>query len=180
MTFTIKLYKMSCEKNRLNKSDFLDDEIIFDDCILKEGTSIVNPTINLRVVDRVPTPRPIITSNYCYIEEFGRYYFIKNISSLYSGLWQLDLEIDVLMTYKDQIKTNVAIVSRNEFDFNNYIVDNKIAYKSNPIIEQIEVDNDLFYAPVEYVAGQPRDNDQHVYKVILSVFGGDYTSVNQG
>ena len=178
MTFTITFYKMTCEKNRVDKTNYISNYVQYDECLLKENTSLINPSVNIRL--RTSQMTQIFEYNYCYIDSFKRYYFVKNISTLYNGMFSIDLELDVLMTYKEQIKSNTAIVARNEFDYNSYVVDNKIAYKKNPIIEQYDLSNDLFYAPVEYVEGQPRDDDNEIYKIVLSVFGGDYTSVNQG
>lgn len=51
------------------------------------------------------------TYNYCYISEFGRYYFINNITSVRNGLWKIDCSVDVLMSYKTSILNLNVIVS---------------------------------------------------------------------
>lgn len=112
----VKLYKNNSERNRLNK--YLTNETTFD-CILLESTSIITPSIKLKAVS------PYIF-NYAYITEFQRYYFINNITSLVNGLWKIDLYIDVLSTYANEIKNCECIVRDTEnVKTNNYINDSR-------------------------------------------------------
>lgn len=62
--------------------------------------------------------------NYCFIPSFNRYYFMKNII-LDGNRMMCDLSIDVLMTYKDEIKELECIIGRNRNIFNRYISDNE-------------------------------------------------------
>lgn len=77
-------------------------------CILKAASSIVNPTIRL---DMGQAGNPA-AYNYAYISEYGRYYFVRNWT--WSGrLWECDLQVDVLATYKNQILASSQYVSRS-------------------------------------------------------------------
>ena len=59
--------------------------------------------------------------NYCYISDFGRYYFITNITSVRTGIWRIDCAVDVLMSFKTQILNLNVIVSENSgFDAERY------------------------------------------------------------
>lgn len=49
--------------------------------------------------------------NYCYISDFGRYYFITNITSVRTGIWRIDCAVDVLMSFKTEILNLDVIVS---------------------------------------------------------------------
>ena len=49
--------------------------------------------------------------NYCYIAEFGRYYFITDITSVRTNIWRIDCAVDVLMSFKTQILNLDVIVS---------------------------------------------------------------------
>ena len=49
--------------------------------------------------------------NYCYISDFGRYYFITNITSVRTGIWRIDCSVDVLMSFSTQILNLDVIVS---------------------------------------------------------------------
>ena len=54
----------------------------------------------------------VIGYNYCYIPDFGRWYYINGINALRANLFELSLGIDVLMTYAKAIRSNAAIVDK--------------------------------------------------------------------
>jgi hypothetical protein len=86
-------------------------------CALKDDTSVLDPVIILQTSDN------IFSYNYMYIQEFGRYYFIKDIKSLNNNRWQVSAHVDVLETYKTQILANSAVIKRQEKLFNLYLDD---------------------------------------------------------
>lgn len=82
----------------------------------KENSNIINPSLILKNYKG---------GNYCYIEELERYYYVKDIDFLGNGLFKINCEIDVLMTYKEDIinsdfysKDGVLVITSNEIDFN--------------------------------------------------------------
>ena len=82
----------------------------------KENSNIINPSLILKNYEG---------GNYCYIEELKRYYYVKDIDLLGNGLFKINCEIDVLMSYKEDIinsdfysKDGVLIITNNEIDFN--------------------------------------------------------------
>ena len=97
----IVLYVNSSEKQALNKT--LSSALTLTGTLRGES-SIISPTFNIEVTN--PSGY-----NYCYISEFGRYYFIKNITSVRNGIWRIDCEVDVLMSFKAQILNLDVIVS---------------------------------------------------------------------
>ena len=106
----LKIYNNNSNKNVLNKNITLVSTLDFS---LKIDNSILQPVLILKNYS---------TGNYCYIEKFKRYYYITDIKLLTGGLYQLQLDIDVLMTYKDIIITNPISTSKivkipNEIDF---------------------------------------------------------------
>lgn len=86
-------------------------------CVLKDGTSILKPVLELRTSD------PVYTYNYMQITDFSRYYFIDDIISLHNNLWEIHARVDVLETYKAQILANSAVVRRQQSQFNLYLDD---------------------------------------------------------
>lgn len=109
---TIKLYKTLSEPNRVVK--ILTDEKSLTG-YLRESSSEISPTVK---IEDDPTDY-----NYAYIPEFGRYYFITNITSVRTNLWELAMRVDVLMTYANEIKANTAVISRNSNLWNLYYQD---------------------------------------------------------
>lgn len=69
--------------------------------------------------------------NYCYIEDLGRFYFIKDFKTLNNKLLEISLKIDVLSTYWEQIQGNNALIEKNELQYNLYIKDPEIPLQQN-------------------------------------------------
>ena len=86
------------------------------DCVLKDDTSIVNPTIEL-------SANNLTSYNYAQISDFGRYYFIRDIISEANGLWLIELECDTLASYKTTIGSASEYVLRAASDWDGNIVD---------------------------------------------------------
>lgn len=122
----ITLYQNVSEKNRLNK-EFTDE--LAATAIFKDEVDIINPTL------RITGDISIISFNYLYIKELNRYYYIDNIVSVRNNLWELKCSIDVLMTYKEGIKTQNALISRQENKYNLYLPDDHFKTLATPRIQ---------------------------------------------
>lgn len=125
--FTMYFYKSTAEKNRMDKSAYL-TEIIQSTGALRRATSIISPEFEF-IYNKVPD------FNYVYIPNFNRYYFIDNIVSLRNNVWTLSLSVDVLMSFKEQIKECDGFIARNEFEFNHYLIDNRRSTQVNVVRE---------------------------------------------
>lgn len=94
-------------------------------------------------VDTTSEDERIFNINYIYIDEFNRYYFVKNIECLSNQLFRLYLSVDVLMSHKESFMSLKALVSRNEFTYNDLIEDNAISYYYDKAVEYH--DDDYMY-----------------------------------
>ena len=97
----------------------------------KDVTNLYTPSIILSV-DRFKDGTKIknpMEFNYCYIPDFGRYYFVRSWSWLL-GRWECDLEIDVLATFKAQIAATTTYVLRSASSYDADIVDTKYPTKA--------------------------------------------------
>lgn len=102
-------------------------------CWIKEDCSVVNPTM---IIDRVAFDtwlsenpgrgRPV----YCQIEDYGRYYFVRDFR-YNKSLIEIDLECDVLATYRADITNERHYVLRAASQFNTYIPDTMYPAQSN-------------------------------------------------
>ena len=97
----VLLYKTTNANNDLNKT--INDKVELVGA-LREASSIIAPSI---LIQSNP-----IGYNYAYIPEFGRYYYIKNITAFRKGAYIVDLKCDVLMSFKEEILNMSGIVSR--------------------------------------------------------------------
>lgn len=98
---------------------------------LKEETSVIDPVIIVSDIDAYVT-----LVNYAYIQEFKRYYFITNIHSVRENLWRLSMHVDVLQTYKLDIRENSGIIERNENLYDLQLNDGLFKTRQNPRIVQ--------------------------------------------
>lgn len=134
----LKFYKCGSEKNRLEK--VLEDEIEIEG-VLKDSCSLITPSVLVQ--------NDIRKYNYVWIEEFGRYYYVNNVTVVKGKMFVVDLKIDVLMSYKDEIKEMSGIVSRltggSEYVERNIKVDVRKDYR------KIEFPNDVFTKNGSYV-----------------------------
>lgn len=111
----ITLYTNESEKNKLEKT--ITHSILLEGN-LRDESSIINPII---LISSNKEDIPYMY-NYAYIPAFGRYYFITDIESVRTGIWRVSMHVDVLMSYKEQIKNlNVIINNSEETGANNYL-----------------------------------------------------------
>lgn len=89
----VKLYNTKDSNNTINKT--LTDETEFK-IMFKGQADIINPVVKLK------SKTPILF-NYGYIPDFKRYYFINNIIIEPNGIYTLELNVDVLESFKDDI-----------------------------------------------------------------------------
>ena len=115
----ISLYTNESEKNKLEKT--ITNSILLEGN-LRDESSIINPVI---LISSNKEDIPYMY-NYAYIPAFGRYYFITDIESVRTGIWRVSMHVDVLMSYKEQIKNlNVIINNSEETGANNYLSGNQ-------------------------------------------------------
>lgn len=99
--------------------------------VLREESSIIDPVILVEDIEDY-----ISEMNYAYIEDFGRYYFITNIEVVRAELIRLHMHIDVLYTYRNEIRANSGIVERNENLYDLQLNDGLFRTRQNPRIVQ--------------------------------------------
>lgn len=121
------LYTNNSENEKLNKSLTTLQTVTGT---LKESTSIINPVIKLSGV----TIANVVVGNYAYISEFGRYYFIKDVVSINDNLWEYHLHVDVLSSFKTQIRNLTCVIKRQEGVYNLYLDDENFKSYQNPQI----------------------------------------------
>lgn len=127
----MNLYHNNAERNRVDKTNFLESVSTLNG-YLRDKTSITNPSI---IIEMSEFP----TFNYVYLPKFNRYYYVTNILSIATNLWQIDMHVDVLMSYKDKILLQSAIIERNEYEWDPYLIDSSLPVSKEPNITVEEV-----------------------------------------
>lgn len=122
--FTIIMQVNYSDKKALDKT--ITDVITLEGA-LREGTSIIDP-----VVVVTGDILNYIGSNYMTIQEFNRQYFITNIKALRTNVYEISGHVDVLSTYANDIRTNTALLRRQENKWNLYLNDGVFKVYQNP------------------------------------------------
>lgn len=92
---------------------------------LKEGCSHYNPSFIL-------TTNP---TNFSYLSWGTWYYYITDIVNTRNGVWTISCEIDVLATWKDDIKSTSAFVLYSTSSYDIGIPDTRLSTKPNYIVK---------------------------------------------
>lgn len=101
----LRLYRTLDNENVINKNLSL---IHTMNIKLKDTVSITNPTLILSEVNGLD----YFQCNYCFLSEFNRYYFIRDIELLNNKNYRMQLEVDVLESFKEDILNSYAEISR--------------------------------------------------------------------
>lgn len=118
----IVLYKNLSENNVIGKNL---TQIKTLECNFKNDVSIINPNLVLYY------EFALLDANYCYIPNFNRYYFIDEIIPITGDRSIIKCRVDVLESFKDDIKSLTAIINKQEtiadkfIDDGSWIVENK-------------------------------------------------------
>lgn len=113
----LRLYYTSDENNKINKN--LSSALVITGT-MRDSSSIVNPVILVEGVS-------FNAFNYAYISNFDRYYFIKEITNYRNDLWILELECDVLMSFRSSIlNMNCILLETESKGADKYLSDTRV------------------------------------------------------
>lgn len=129
------LYQNKSSNIRIDKSL---EHLHTYDCILKDSTNIVNPTIRIKATDINVTK-----GNYGYIPKFKRFYYINNVRCVNADVWEIDLHCDVLMSFRDDIIEHTVIFNHSESAYNLYLNDGSLQMDSRPKVTWNKFPNSL-------------------------------------
>lgn len=112
---------------------------------LRTPSSIIDPVVTI-LLDENNAYRS--SCNYAYIPAFNRYYYVTNIvavdgitddTSLTTTqphqIWEFHMHVDVLMSFKDQIRAQSAVVARQEKKYNLMLDDGFFMTYQNPKLQ---------------------------------------------
>lgn len=137
------LYRNSAESNRLDKTEYLTIVgTVFG--VYRDDTSIINMSVKIEYPE-------LIDFNYIYIPNINRYYFVIDIMLMSNKIYELNLQCDVLMTYKEAIKACSGFIDRNEFTHDPLIIDDKRVIEQGVDIDDIAITNNLFGDEISFV-----------------------------
>lgn len=138
------LYHNSSENSRLDKTDYLIKKYEYD-IVFKDSVSVISPVI------LISTLSVLIDINYVYLSTFKRYYYIDDIVNISTGLWEISLTCDVLMSFKNDILNLDVYASRNEFNYDEFIPDEKIPSTCKVNYSKFQISSPTFIPPTDYI-----------------------------
>lgn len=115
----MKLFETLDNENVINKTINL---IYVLNIKMKNDVDLVQPTIILNDKNEMNFQ----LCNYCYLEDFNRYYFIRSIENINSNIWRLSLECDVLESFKDDILISDVEINRRMKQGEYYVQNSKV------------------------------------------------------
>ena len=128
------LYNNKSDKRQLVKNI---SEIKTIAATAKGDINIISPTLIIQNTD-------MTNINYCYITELKRYYFLTNYTYITGQRIELHCNVDVLMSYADEIKRLKVNVLRYEKIQPSYITDSRIPLFSSTKQRVIEFPDNIF------------------------------------
>lgn len=123
---TIKLQYTKSERNVVKKSITDIKELTG---VLRDECDLINPevTIECSITD-------LNNSNYLYIPQFNRHYFINSKETINNNLFRIRCHVDVLHSFRNEIIKNKAIIKRQQGQYNLYLDDGIFKSYQNPVV----------------------------------------------
>lgn len=131
----VRMYNFEKRKNS-TKQPVVTDATMFS-VTLKDSTSVLNPTLLFNPGNAGFT-NPFNPSqfNYCHIPYFSRYYFVRDWRFL-NGVWECDLMVDVLASFKTAIGLTSSYILRSASAYDGTIIDGRYPATSQVTIQRI-------------------------------------------
>ena len=111
----------------------------------REESNLMNPSILIQ-------SNEVFRYNYCYIEEFQRYYSISSVTVIRTGLYRVEMNVDVLMSFRHHLLNLSVIVDKQTEHFNGdpYIDDGSL------------ISDNMVYAEIYNFLGGFNDAPQYI------------------
>lgn len=113
--FDIRLFKFS-KRNNSTKRPAAGSGSLFK-CTFKQGSGLIYPSV---IIDMGLNEAPDF--NYAYIPDFDRYYWLTDAVNR-GPVWQFNLKVDPLASWKDTIGGTLLYVLRSSEEYNGNILD---------------------------------------------------------
>ena len=131
MSFSVTIGKTTSEKRALNKSV---STVKTCTGVLQNESNVVNPSILCKC-----SASSIATANYMTISDFGRKYFITDITAVSNDLCLVSGHCDVLSTYASGIRSNTATIARSATEGNwNLLLNDPMIKVNNKKITKVK------------------------------------------
>ena len=122
----VTFYRNTSEPNAIQKAKITITTL--NNVNMVDELNIIKPMVRVEtniISDAIGVALDMNEINYCYIHDIGRYYFITLINSMRTNVTEINLFIDVLNTYKEQIYACSGLINAAETgtNHNRYLTD---------------------------------------------------------
>lgn len=123
----VKIYRNKSANNVVSKNI---TELYLLESVRYNGdnSTVQNPIFIFGGVDDIGV---VSEWNYMYVPKFKRYYYITDIKLLHGNQVELTCKVDVLMSYKKDIKNSSQLIARQQNVKNLYITDSQLPIHSD-------------------------------------------------
>lgn len=121
MAVSVEFTTFIKRRNSTKKPNHTTDVFMTMDCVYKEPTDVIRPTLRLKIARSMGDPHFL---NYCYIPNFLRYYWVRNWRVLTNDQWECDLEEDFLASWKSVIGSETKYILRSASNYDGSLIDN--------------------------------------------------------
>ena len=123
---TITLYTCTADRRKLDKTAAL--------AVVSTMTGTATSAFNVLAPTLIISGDIPDNANYAYIEELSRYYYITNKTKAIGDKTVVNFAVDVLHTYKEDIKKIKVVASRSSSKYYRYIADSFQQMSNKPQI----------------------------------------------
>lgn len=138
MSITVSFYRNNSDNRYLTKDLSLLAEDI--NCSVYMPCDRLNPVL---ILDKDTIQNVLTQCNYCTIQEFGRKYFITDISGAAGNKVELNCHVDVLGTYDEEIRECSAIAARSSNQANYYLQDDMRIFNTYTYNQYVDIGDDI-------------------------------------
>lgn len=136
--------------NSTKKPNHTTDVFMTENCVLKTPTDVVRPTLRLKIAQSMGSPDWL---NYCYIDAFTRYYWVRAWRNITNDQWECDLEEDFLASWKSAIGDETKYILRSASNYDGTIIDNFYPAKSTHYQNEVTTSQLFDISSCTYIIG---------------------------
>lgn len=129
---TLGLYENKSDEKVVNKSI---TQLETYEGFLKASSSITNPVIQIEGVFNIYNNGNV---NYMYLPDYRRFYYITDIIQIRANLVEIHGRVDVLMSFKDELKSCKGILRKGENNYNMYLDDGSLKVFQNKQLQMLK------------------------------------------
>lgn len=144
MSYPLIFKKCLSPVNKLTKT--FDSTTATFNVVMKDNTDVFKPTFTIQ------TSESLWDFNYIDGSSFtGRQYFITDIRSVGNQRFEVDAKTDVLSTWASEIKSNSAVIRRQEGMYNLYLDDPEFHVLNYERIQTLKFPANSFEKSLQYI-----------------------------